>query len=85
MNREEEILKEIKNLGKEIGEALGKLPPPSRHNSTIGAWRRIDKATGTIDDFIKDVRPGGKLFGQIRSDQVVFLLTEIRKTLVGGK
>ena len=86
MKTEEQILKEIKELGEEVRQALGKLPPPSRHNSTVGAWRRISEVTDMIDQYRKDTRPGGKMFGNsIRSDQVMFILNEIRDKLVGKK
>ncbi len=80
---EKELMKKMDDLGKEIKEALGKLPPLSRHKSTVGAWRRIDKANIMIDDVIKQISPGGSKHGIAKHSHIVKWLQEIRKTLVG--
>jgi len=46
---EKELMKKMDDLGKEIKEALGKLPPLSRHKSTVGAWMMLSNRSALVD------------------------------------
>lgn len=89
MNKEEQILEEIKELGDEVRVALGKMPAPSRHKQTVSAWNRITEATELIDnELIPKLRPGTEMASfvdSVRRKVIITWLEKIRKTLVGGK